>query len=250
VLDTAPRSVTVLVVTLALCGTAEAQGRGSQPSPDALRRAVVLFEESEQLYNEGHFAEAAALLRRAYELHPDPTLLFNLARALEGLGDLDGSIETYERFLHDSPTTPDRGAIERRLQTLRQQRDRLRGIAPPEPEPEPEAAAQPAAPSAPIDPAPWILAGAGAAVVGVGIGLGVASAGDASAAQAEPVQVRAVELHSRAESLAIAADVLFVAGGIAAVAGVVWGIVSVTSARPSDVAVAIGPGGVSVAGRW
>src|SRR5688500_3941422 len=71
-----------------------AQARGSD-----LDRAVVLFEESERAYNAGEFAEAATLLRRAYELHPDPTLLFNLARALEGMGDLDGAIETYERYL-------------------------------------------------------------------------------------------------------------------------------------------------------
>ena len=40
------------------------------------------------------------MLRRAHSLHPDPLLRFNLARALEGDGDLDGAIEYYRGVIH------------------------------------------------------------------------------------------------------------------------------------------------------
>ncbi|MDQ3037054.1 MAG: hypothetical protein M3Y87_31965, partial [Myxococcota bacterium] len=95
--------------------------------------------------------------------------------------------------------------------------------------------------------------GAGAAVLGVGIGLGVASTADESAARAEPVQVVAIDLHSRAEALAISADVLFVAGGLAAAIGLVWGIVSLTGGGGGDapeVRASIGPGSVALSGTF
>jgi tetratricopeptide (TPR) repeat protein len=246
----------MIAVALVILGAGAARAQGPRASRAELDRAVLLFEESERLYNEGQFAEAAALLRRAYALHADPTLLFNLARALEGLGDLDGAIEAYEQYLRDAESPPDRGAIERVIATLRAQREQLRG---PRERPDPEVDAQPEPPPPPprSEPeiAPWILAGAGAAVLGVGIGLGVASTSDASAAAAEPVQVVAIDLHARAEALAIAADVLFVAGGLAAGIGLVWGIVSVTSggdAEPAQatVDVSIVPGGLALSGTF
>ena len=87
------RAATLTLCLLVAPAAALAQERDS----DALDRAVVLFEESETLYNQGEFEQAAALLRRAYALHADATLLFNLARALEGAGDLDGAIDAYAR---------------------------------------------------------------------------------------------------------------------------------------------------------
>lgn len=116
------RIAAALALSAALLGAANAR---AQDDDDSLERAVVLFEESETLYNQGEFEQAAALLRRAYALHPDPTLLFNLARALEGAGDLDGAIESYERYLEENPDAEDAGAIRARVGTLREQRARL-----------------------------------------------------------------------------------------------------------------------------
>src|SRR5206468_1333905 len=62
-------------------------------------RAVRLFEQAEQDYRGGRFREAAALLRQAYDLDANPDLLYNLGRALEGLGELDRAIDAYDRYL-------------------------------------------------------------------------------------------------------------------------------------------------------
>jgi len=85
----------------------------AQPSTTDRERAVALFRESDAHYKRGEFERAAALLREAYALHPEPLLLYNLARALDGPGDFVGAIEQYERHLKLATGNPDRGANER-----------------------------------------------------------------------------------------------------------------------------------------
>jgi len=220
---------------------------------------VELFERSEALYNSGEFERAAALLRHAYALHPDATLLFNLARALEGMGDLDGAIESYERYLREAEAPPDRGAVEARLDTLRVQRAALAREAeswgqeepgPPEPAPE-EAPAE----SPPIDPAPWLVLAGGIVVMGVGAGLGVASNDLGTQAQREPVMADAVALHDEATALATGANALFVIGGLAALAGLTWGIIAVAletdeGEEGASATLRIGPASVAATGRF
>lgn len=221
----------------------------AQEDPEQLRRAVLLFEESEQLYNEGNFVDAAALLRRAYELHADPTLLFNLARALEGMGDLDGAVETYERYLAEAGEARDRGAVERRLVTLREQRDRLAQADSSAPSEVATAEPAPSGGGVTIDPLGWIVAGVGLAMVGAGVGFGVASQDLGTQAADARVMVDAVDLHSQAETMAILADVFFVTGGVAAIAGVIWGIATIGS-EEDTVSARIGPGSVELRGRF
>ena len=54
--------------------------------------AAELFRESAEAYRAGEFARAVELLEQAYAIEPAPVLQYNLARALEGMGDLDGAI--------------------------------------------------------------------------------------------------------------------------------------------------------------
>jgi len=240
-----------------------ALGRAQASDDEDLQRAVELFERSETLYNGGQFEEAADLLRQAYALHPDATLLFNLARALEGMGDLDGAIESYERYLREASDPPDRGAVEARLDTLRVQRAALAREAESwgeseEVEAEPEAAPPPDdAAEEPtelnVDPAPWLVLAGGVVLLGVGAGLGV-NAGDlASRAQAEPVMAEAVALHDDANAFATAANTLLVLGGLTTLAGFVWGIVSVALSDGGEgerATLRIGPASIALTGRF
>jgi tetratricopeptide (TPR) repeat protein len=224
-------------------------------SDDNTQRAVILFEESETAYNEGRFEEAAAMLRRAYDLHPDPTLLFNLARAEEGMGDLTGAIDTYERYITAAPDAPDAGAIRARIETLRRQREQLSNAATPTEEPEvvEEESETPVADDGPgIDPLPWIVAGGGAAVAGIGIVFGVLSQSKASESVGEPVQATAFDLHSQASTFATLANVFIIAGSVIAVGGVVWGVLGLTMGGDDEesVAATVVPGGVVVRGRF
>lgn len=247
------------VPLLLLLVAAPAVGLAQDGGDDAdLQRAVVLFEESETLYNAGQFEEAAALLRRAYELHPDATLLFNLARALEGMGDLDGAIDGYERYLAEADDPPDRGAVEARLDTLRVQRAALAREAESwaeEPERDGTGNAGASDDEPRVDPIPWLVLAGGVVVLGVGAGLGVAAEDLGIQAQSEPVMAEAVALHDEATALATGANALLILGGVAILAGLTWGIIALAVEGEAgdggaSAALRIGPGTVAVTGRF
>src|SRR5690242_20671813 len=82
-------------------------------------RALRLFRDSDEHYKRGEFERAIELLRESYDVYPEPLVLYNLARALEGLGDFAAAVTEYERYLATSQNLSDRGGIERRVATLK-----------------------------------------------------------------------------------------------------------------------------------
>jgi tetratricopeptide (TPR) repeat protein len=188
-------------------------------------RALDLFEKSEAAYDSGRFADAIALLKQSYALKREPVLLYNLGRAYEGLGDLGGAAEAYDAFLKAQPNAPDRGALERRIATLRRQlaeQEALRKQAM-----ERDRSPPPRGASA----IPWVVGGLGAAGVVGGAVVGVLANGRNDEAKREPTYERADRLHSQAESLATVSTVCFIAGGILVAGGVIWGIIDLSSAK-------------------
>ncbi|MBL8621169.1 MAG: tetratricopeptide repeat protein [Myxococcales bacterium] len=242
----------------------------AQPTPDDRARALELFRDSDAHYKRGEFEKAAELLREAYALHPEPILLYNLARALEGLGDFPGAIEQYERYLNADAQIADRGAIERRVATLRAQVERTRAPppdadAPPTPpvsdirtlpptaEPSPPRGdAAPAGAHAGPRRLPWVIAGAGGVVVGVGAAFGYLSQARHDDAVAAPIQADAARLQDRAHTFATVANVAFAVGGVAAVAGVAWGLYARRHdrARPTVAGARLDVGPGAVAATW
>lgn len=208
----------------------------AEPSKAAKKEAFRLFGESEKRYREGKFEEAAALLRRAYELDPAPTLLFNLARALESAGDLAGAVDGYRKYLAADPKARDRGAIEKRLATLEAQlaeRAELARIKEADPAPSPpdppraverEHNAVTTSPLAErsIHPAPLVLSGVGAAGLLAGGILGIMAGGKRGAAEDEPDFQAAQRLDDDAKELATGANVAYATGGAVLTAGIVW----------------------------
>src|SRR5512135_1995436 len=87
-------------------------------APDKRTQALQLAADSERAYKDGKFEKAAELLRKAHGIYAEPILLYNLGRALEGMGDQKGAVEAYEQYLHDAKQIDDRPAIERRVATL------------------------------------------------------------------------------------------------------------------------------------
>ncbi len=252
----------------------------AQPTPDHKARALTLFQQSDLHYKRGEFERAVELLRAAHALHAEPLLLYNLARALEGLGDLPGAIAQYERYLKDAVKIEDRGAIERRIATLQAQlAARADGGAAPEPGgagagpgtsprsgskdlsqgaqsgPQRSGGLAPrggrridAGASASSRRRPWYVAGGGVAVLGAGAVFGYLSQSKNDRAQAEPVQAEAVRLQDRALRDARIANVLFVAGGAIVVGGVVWGVLDRRQHARAPVTVAGAQ--VSIAPTW
>lgn len=242
-----PALVIALAATLtAALDVATVRDAHCGPAEDA--KAAKLFERAESEYQAGHFQAAIDLLLEAQRLAPDPVLHYNLARAYEGLGDLDHAIASYDAYVKADPGSKDRGAVEARLRTLEQQkaaRDKPVDRAPPERPPPTVDKPSPSKRSA--SPVPWIIAGVGALGLGVGGVLGGLSLGAKS--DAEDPESSGVDVESsldRARTLALGANITFAVGGTLALAGAIWGIVDVaTLGKPDKTAarIRIGPTG-------
>jgi len=68
-------------------------------SGDTPPEAITLYAEAREHYGAGRYQDAAVALESALVLDPDsPTLVYNLARVYELLGQLDRALEHYERY--------------------------------------------------------------------------------------------------------------------------------------------------------
>lgn len=234
----------------------------SEAAPAEKRaRAIELFQRSRELYREGRFREAADLLEEAYALDPAPTLLYNLARALESDGDFEGAVEAYRDYIAADPTADDRPAIERRIQNIEAQireREDLRRKLQEERSKAIEAAPAPggvtteAPEAAETSVVPWVVTGIGAAGLVAGGVLGGLAQSKHGQADDAAIQADAVALDDEARGLARGANIAFIAGGVLAAGGLVWGLVDMLgSEAPADpeavsVTPSIGPGTAGV----
>ncbi len=232
-------------------------------------KALALFEDSDKANKAGNFERAAELLREAYSLYPEPLLLYNLGRAQEGLGDPAGAVQSYERYLEDAKDIKDRGAIERRIETLRaqlaKQEEDARRRAEEEERRRREEEERRRNPPPPIDErtpltkyGPWITMGAGGATVLTGVYFGLRASNRHDDALATPIQRDAAELQNSAERSATIANVLFVVGGAAVAGGIAWKLwqwsddaspqasAARDRAAPGSVALKIGPGNIAL----
>jgi tetratricopeptide (TPR) repeat protein len=223
----------VAVLTTSLFGgfgTLRAARADDASTTEAQResRSLDLFEKSAAAYDSGRFADAITLLQQAYELKKEPVLLYNMGRAYEGLGELAFAAQAYESFLQGQPNAPDRGALERRIATLRRQvaeREALRRRALDRDRTSPPVA------SGGASAMPWVVVGLGAAGLATGGVLGLLASQRNLDAKSEPTYARADRLHTQAEALARGANYCLIGGGIVVVAGVIWAIFDTSGQR-------------------
>lgn len=265
-----PRFVTVLrrsgrlfLVPLALsavlfsASSATAQGKGKK---DPKTEALELFEQSADLYRQGKFDEAASLLERAYSLHEEPVLLYNLGRAYEGLGQNEKAIDAYTKYLEKAPKAKDRGALERRIETLKAQIEKEKkaaepGTPPPAPLPEKPAPEKPKPDPGPATPGPsvlpWVVAGVGVAAIGAGVFVGIQAKSKRDDAQNNPVSKDAEAEFDSAKSMATTANILLIGGTVVAAGGVTWALLGGgKKAEPSSAKLhlRVVPGGIRLGG--
>jgi tetratricopeptide (TPR) repeat protein len=230
-----------LALLIAIALSAGIHTATAQPDPPEKTRALELFAESDQHYKAGEFEQAADLLRQAYDLYPEPLLLYNLARALEGLGDTEGAITQYERYLATATAIDDRGAIERRVATLKAQLEAAKpsdtAVAPPTSPP----IVVSESPSRPPRRLPWVLAAGGLGVVGGGVVFGLVANNKHQAAIDEPVQAEAAKLQSTAKRYATVSNVMLIGGGALLVGGVVWAVLDMRRAHHEQTTTALHP---------
>lgn len=260
------------IVACLMCSSASALARaphpptppkeGAKEGSSEKTRAADLFKKSADAYLKGDFTQAIALLDEAYQLDPQPVLLYNLARAHEGLGHLDEAITLYERYLTQEPTSPDRGAIEQRIVTLRRQRDERAAVEKDRAQVEKERAAverQRAAPPPPPPPPrprsiyPYVVGGAGVVGLVTGTVFGLLANSKKNEATDEKTQTTAVDIRSTGKSFATVSTVSFVIGGALVAGGVVWWVVDGQSrqtgaASGTRVGLGVGPGYVGIGG--
>ena len=242
-------SILALTIVLALPTFAAAQG---DPEQSDRERALQLFQDSADHYRAGRFGVAAELLREAYDLHPEPLLLYNLGRALDGMGEFDEAIQAYRDYIEAVPDAEDRGAVERRIETLQTYLDSGSSEAPPPPEGAPGATGPTYTDSGP-SPVPFVIAGVGAAGVGIGVVLGLMAQSRHDDAVAENVHVTAAEKADEADNLAAGANIAFVAGGVLLAVGVAWGVLELTGGgggEEESLSLELGPGSVGVRGTF
>lgn len=211
----------VAVSALAAPGAA-AQGRRSPPD-EAVERYRAAYEH----YESGRYDEAIAELEAALRLDPEsPTLIYNLARVSELVGDLDRALEMQRAYLERLP----RGERRERRQTERAIR-RLEGAI------EAREAQRPAPTTRPLevafrddpvyvrergvaDAAFWTTGVGGVALVGAGAVLGVlalerAAEADEFVLGVDGTPAGRAALSDEARRLALAADVTLAVGGAA-----------------------------------
>jgi tetratricopeptide (TPR) repeat protein len=98
----------LVALLLALGGTGASAG-----DPGAARAAARKhFERGTTLYQEGHYAEAAAAFEAAYQTLANGVVLYNLGQCYEKLGDLQRAMGYYRDYLRMVPNAEDRPLVE------------------------------------------------------------------------------------------------------------------------------------------
>jgi tetratricopeptide (TPR) repeat protein len=85
-----------------------------------------LFSRARDAYEAENFREAIEALTRAYEIFPEPNILYRIGDAYENLGDLEPAIEHYRRYVTEAPDASDAGLISRRIEDLERRLESLR----------------------------------------------------------------------------------------------------------------------------
>lgn len=97
--------VVAILLVASLVSDAEA-GEPAEPVGTADKEAAQLFEHALKLIDGQVYDRAIVELERAYALHPDPTVLYNIGFAYAASGDPARAADALERYLAAIPDEP------------------------------------------------------------------------------------------------------------------------------------------------
>jgi tetratricopeptide (TPR) repeat protein len=122
------------------------------------------FKRGVKLYNLGHFQEAIPEFEKAYDLDPQPILLFNIAQSHRQNGNKERALFFYRRYLEEEPNVTKRADVEQRMKALSQsleQENKQKQKPPTEVSPPPPTppTTTPAPTPAPVAPPPVVTGG-------------------------------------------------------------------------------------------
>ncbi|MCA9706227.1 MAG: hypothetical protein KDK70_10295 [Myxococcales bacterium] len=207
------------------------------PVDDAPADPDLLVEQARQRFEQGRFAEAAALLADLYAIDPRPEYLYSRGQALRLAGNCQEAIGALDAFLATSPPQSDVEDAEHWIARCREHLGATEPEAPPAIAPEPTPPSSPT--QAPDEPPRWHrdpLAGSllGLGLVGMGTGAGLVGGAFAMArADAPPGEGQAahVERQRRVDRLATAGWSTLGVGSALVVGAIVrWAVVRRRSA--------------------
>jgi hypothetical protein len=113
-------------ILVVLVGLALARGAAAQDRDEVYREAAKHFQRGVTLYGEADYGGALVEFKRAAELAPNPTVLFNIGQTEYQLRDYAGALRTFERYLAEAgPTAANRSEVENAVKVLRSRVGRL-----------------------------------------------------------------------------------------------------------------------------
>jgi tetratricopeptide (TPR) repeat protein len=145
-----PNRATLTVLCAVLASVALAPAGHAEPR--GKRNAESHYNKGMKAYNLGHFPEAIEEFEKAYELAPEPILLYNIAQSHRQDGNAQRAAFFYRRYLEAAPDAKNRAEIEKRLAELQSQIDAPKdspAIAPPPAPVPPPVVAPPPVPAPP-----------------------------------------------------------------------------------------------------
>lgn len=243
-------------------GSTEDAATAAPPTlpPELEAEARSRFELGVSLYHQGRTEEALVEFERAHEISGHPEFYYNIYLCHRDAGELRKAEASLSSYLEESPEVPNRGLLERRLTTLREQ------IAAEDQAAEAEAEARRAMEDAermvaegprmeyrePNRTGPALLLGIGGGAILAGVGLGISALFLHD--ELEQDCFGSVCPYWKSDELdqlrrrTIAFDVLIGLGGAMALGGMIWWLVD----RPGQVPVSAscGPFGCVVEGRF
>ncbi|MBX3246048.1 MAG: tetratricopeptide repeat protein [Myxococcales bacterium] len=253
----------LFVLALAIGLVAPDTGALAQTTREPPPEAIELFASGRAHYEGGRYGDAARDLEAALQLDPgSPTLIYNLTRVYELMGDLDRALRYGEQYLMLLPPDDEeeREVAEVTLRRLRGARDylALRQAA----EQGQVQSLRQLAPRVIVrergvaDTPFWITLAAGAAVLAAGAvvgGLALKTGNDASDFVLRDPADQAIRQRrvDRADRLALSADILLGVGAVTCIAAGLLYLLRVRTierdATPDEVALSIGSDG---RGAW
>ena len=172
--------ISLLPCLLGLLGTA----RGQTPAPvvncESRPACITLYDQAQQQSRDGQLSEALRSYKLAYEVEPDPRLLFSIARVLHKLRQAAEAVSYYHRFIDSE--VGDAAQKDKAREYLAQLEPLLTSTTPPPNEQPPGVTliARPSAAAVPPQSVPvyrkgwfWAVLGGSVAAVGLAVGLGV-----------------------------------------------------------------------------
>ncbi len=100
-----------VLVAVLLCSLAEASWADKKTETEAR----TYYDQGTKYYALGRFEEAIQNYEKAFELRPDPVLLYNIAQAYRLSKNFERALFFYKSFLRNMPDAPNRPEVERRI---------------------------------------------------------------------------------------------------------------------------------------